>query len=269
MVTRSVTVPVTEPSRRNCAASMPQRPTTAYAVSAAIASWPTWTVTASTMEYDGDCGIGKPSGRGRSAGPNPVPYSVSSSPAFAGASAVTAEPSSCITMAFAIVWPSTGTANSPGALRTTVKGARTCGAPAGLTVSTWSPVARSSGTCALICPGETKNSGSRRSPTATVNPPSVCGSIPSGATSVCVVRLTPKIDTMPPAATPACGVIPAAFITPAGAIYGTGSNSAFTDRGTLIVTTPDGIEPLRSPSHRRNLYPGCVARLNATFAFAG
>ena len=55
------------------------------------------------MAYDGDCGIGKPSGRARSAGPKPVPYTVSSSPDFAGASAVTGEPSSWT--AIAIAWP--------------------------------------------------------------------------------------------------------------------------------------------------------------------
>ena len=54
------------------------------------------------MLYDGVCGIGKPSGRGRSAGPNPVPYTVSSSPVRAGASDVTGEPSSCTAIAIAI-----------------------------------------------------------------------------------------------------------------------------------------------------------------------
>src|ERR1035441_9008168 len=50
MVPRSVTVPVIEPSSRNCTASIPQRPATANACSAAMAAWPTCTVTASTME---------------------------------------------------------------------------------------------------------------------------------------------------------------------------------------------------------------------------
>src|ERR1019366_6086029 len=88
MVTRNVTVPVIEPSSRNCTASIPQRPATANACSAAMAAWPTCTVTASTMEEAGDGGIGKPSGRACAAGPNPVPYTVSNSPDRAGASAV-------------------------------------------------------------------------------------------------------------------------------------------------------------------------------------
>src|SRR5260370_22431511 len=65
-VTFSVTVPVTELSRRNCAASMPKRPGTANAFSAVIESVPARSVTPSTMLYDRVFGICEPSGRGPS-----------------------------------------------------------------------------------------------------------------------------------------------------------------------------------------------------------
>ena len=66
--------------------------------------------------------------------------------------------------------------------------------------------------------------------------------------AVVAARLAPKIDTNDPGATPSCGVDPAPFSTPAGAIYGTRSRDACTQRGWIHGLVPrSGLVPAASP----------------------
>src|SRR5262249_50986148 len=103
-----------------------------------------------------------------------------------------------------------------------------------------------------------------RSFVRTTTPPSVCASGAPGPDTRSVLRLAPKMDTIEPAATPFSGVLPAAFATPAGAMYGVRSRTASTARGEFIDTAPIGFVPLRSPFQERNLYPGCAVTLTVT-----
>src|SRR5580704_10719092 len=108
--------------------------------------------------------------------------------------------------------------NSPGASYTTVKLALTGDCPVALTVSVAGPSGKPGGSCTLIWAGDTKYSGSKSPPEVTVTPPSVWAMGLPDPTAVAAVRLAPNIVTIDPGATPVTGVLPAALLTPVGAI---------------------------------------------------
>src|SRR5215472_4260164 len=97
-----------------------------------------------------------------------------------------------------------------------------------------------------------------------VTPPNVCGKGLAAPAAVPTARFAPNSETTEPGATAATGVPPAPFCTPAGAMYGTLSSIAITERGAVMVTEPAGDVPLRSPVQLRNLNPANGVTLTFT-----